>query len=322
LIGRHPDTIVEGIKLVQTVDYHAVALRSRALRDISMRTANLDPHYWDVVSNGIFTWRALEATDATSRRTAGETLGLLSSLKELDGTTLIGGRILSELRFLKAREIEKRHGLLVAAGAIVQHGAISAASSFWDILESEAVVNDKDFTSSIRKPALTAEGTCSLISALANSCHPAQTDLPAHEVLEFFLHLVDLSLVVGDDSIISHASKAACALFTLLDDERQASVVSQWSSSLKNARAKETLGLLAALAAVFPICKLQPNLQSTIIESILSYTKAGTGIEAKVGALKSLSTGIISSKGKWQTQNSCWHALRTQYSLLKLRKLF
>lgn len=39
LVGRHPDSIVAGIALVQAVDYHAVALRSRACLEVAARAA-------------------------------------------------------------------------------------------------------------------------------------------------------------------------------------------------------------------------------------------------------------------------------------------
>ena len=45
LIGRHPDTIVQGIPLVQTVDYQGVSLRSRAMIEVAVDAARLDQLY-------------------------------------------------------------------------------------------------------------------------------------------------------------------------------------------------------------------------------------------------------------------------------------
>ncbi|MBE3050014.1 hypothetical protein IMZ48_47440, partial [Candidatus Bathyarchaeota archaeon] len=45
LVGRHPDTVEKGIWLVQTVDYHSVALRSRAINDVAMKATHLSSRY-------------------------------------------------------------------------------------------------------------------------------------------------------------------------------------------------------------------------------------------------------------------------------------
>ncbi|OIW28427.1 hypothetical protein CONLIGDRAFT_661838 [Coniochaeta ligniaria NRRL 30616] len=71
LIGRHPDCVVEGIRVVQTVDYHAVALRARAIGTV-----------------------ALEATRAV-------------------------GVVMARLRGLAARQVEERHGLVLALAAVL-----------------------------------------------------------------------------------------------------------------------------------------------------------------------------------------------------------
>ena len=45
LIGRNPDTIAEGIQVVQVVDYHAIALRSRAVEEVAIGAASLSDEY-------------------------------------------------------------------------------------------------------------------------------------------------------------------------------------------------------------------------------------------------------------------------------------
>jgi hypothetical protein len=46
LIGRHPNTIKNGIPLVQVVDFHAVGLRQRAMCDVAIKASALDLLYW------------------------------------------------------------------------------------------------------------------------------------------------------------------------------------------------------------------------------------------------------------------------------------
>ncbi|CRK42033.1 hypothetical protein BN1708_016911, partial [Verticillium longisporum] len=57
LIGRHPDTVDKGIWLVLTVDYHAVALRARALHEGALKAAKLSPVYGRALLRGLLDWR-------------------------------------------------------------------------------------------------------------------------------------------------------------------------------------------------------------------------------------------------------------------------
>jgi hypothetical protein len=60
LIGRHPDIVAEGIAVVQVVDYHAVALRSRAILEVAPKAALLSRHYQDALLDALFAWRACQ----------------------------------------------------------------------------------------------------------------------------------------------------------------------------------------------------------------------------------------------------------------------
>lgn len=316
LIGRHPDTVTQGISIVQVVNYHAVALRSRAMKEVAIHAAKLDSHYWDVILHGLLSWRAIDTPDMNSRRYAGEAIGLLSTLRGLDGLDLVVKSIISSLIGRKNREMEKRHGLLLAAAAVLtqieaaeqEYVRFSTSSSpwgFWEIFESRTYMDDKDFTSSILKPALTAEGACTLISALAFSCRHPGGFQPSREILKACLHYVDLSLTHTDETVVSCASNAAAALSSLLDESWRQTIVIQWVSRLlaeSSAMRQSTrglLGYLAALGAVFQSCSSQPKLQESVVEAVLSFYTGGAEIEAKVGALRCLSAGVLPSRGKW-----------------------
>lgn len=316
LIGRHPDTIIEGISLVQVVDYHAVALRSRAMKEVAVRAANLDNHYWNVVLDGLLSWRAVDAPDVNSRRYAGHAFGLLSTMEGLEGLNFAVERIMNELESLKIRDVEKRHGTLLAAAAVVTQAdsseeenmrlrASSSSCRFWEIFKAGTLLDDKDLTSSILRPGLTAEGTGTLISALAFSCSRSRRSPPPRETLQECLHIVELSLTQTDESVIRCISEAAGAISHQLDNNWRHTVVSQWTSRLLIERpdtrqsTRGVLGYLAALGAAFNSCNLQPLLQKNIVEAILSFFGVGIEIEARVGALRCLSAGILPSHGRW-----------------------
>ncbi|UKZ47271.1 hypothetical protein TrVGV298_001488 [Trichoderma virens] len=77
LIGRHPDTVEHGIGVVQSVDYHAVARRSRAVQEVATGATKLSAQYGEAVVDGILSWRGIGDLDTGSRRAAGSAFGTL-----------------------------------------------------------------------------------------------------------------------------------------------------------------------------------------------------------------------------------------------------
>ncbi|KIW01800.1 uncharacterized protein PV09_06656 [Verruconis gallopava] len=135
LIGRHPNTIIEGISLVQVVDYQAVGLRPRAATKIAHGAAQLDKLYEKAFILGLFTWRGLFAASLSNRSDcslflgqfiAGHLLGngidvkLVQNLHDLSQTVNeLFVRIRKELSKLRSRDQEERQGLILAASWIL-----------------------------------------------------------------------------------------------------------------------------------------------------------------------------------------------------------
>ncbi|KAK4694736.1 tubulin-specific chaperone D, partial [Lecanoromycetidae sp. Uapishka_2] len=120
LVGRHPDTIADGIRLVEIVDYHAVASRSRALTEVAVATSKIHKTYWNTVMKGLLDWRGIASPDAQSRRHAAMAIGLLtltSDPKVADMDTVEAIR--NCLRKTAFSDLRKRHGLLLAMAEIV-----------------------------------------------------------------------------------------------------------------------------------------------------------------------------------------------------------
>ncbi|GAP82611.2 putative tubulin-folding cofactor D [Rosellinia necatrix] len=125
LIGRHPDTIETGISVVQTVDYHSVALRSRAIHEVALRATRLSSHYGRALLEATLGWRGIGDMDASARRVAAASFGTLTA--ELARTALgdpLGNLatsielLLSRIQNLQVRQVEERHGLLLSLAAI------------------------------------------------------------------------------------------------------------------------------------------------------------------------------------------------------------
>lgn len=125
LIGRHPDTVEKGIAIVQTVDYHAVALRSRAMQDVALAATKLHSQYGVTILEAVLGWRGLGDANERVRRYAGASYGAITA--ELARMTSSSSEVISEsfdriassIRILQPRQVEERHGLLLAFASVM-----------------------------------------------------------------------------------------------------------------------------------------------------------------------------------------------------------
>ncbi|KAI2620005.1 tubulin folding cofactor D C terminal-domain-containing protein [Hypoxylon sp. NC1633] len=127
LIGRHPDTVEKGIAVVQVADYHAVALRSRAIHEVALQATRLSPHYGHALLEATLGWRGIGDMDAGARRVAAISFGVLTaellnvdSSDPLDRFNSSVELLLSRLRALQVRQVEERHGLLLSLAAVFE----------------------------------------------------------------------------------------------------------------------------------------------------------------------------------------------------------
>ncbi|KFZ06565.1 hypothetical protein V501_07291 [Pseudogymnoascus sp. VKM F-4519 (FW-2642)] len=183
LIGRHPDIVTEGIAVVQVVDYHAVALRSRAILEVAPAAARLGDCYADALMRALFGWRGVGSGDAKSRRTVAGGVGELVKLfggsgKEKPWRRVQGliEQIDRQLGNLKPRAIDERHGLVLvmaaAAGALPSLLDANSAKEWENLLDAvKAILRvvlstlKSAMASTSRRPELGLEATCRLIVA-------------------------------------------------------------------------------------------------------------------------------------------------------------
>lgn len=145
LIGRHPNHVIEGISVVQIVDYQAVGLRKRALIDVAGKAAALDRSYWEALIGGLVQWRGLRSVDVASREAAAESLRCLVSVNTEPGNQqYISELLLAELEHSPPSDIESLHGLLCSLSSLllVYNDTSSPAHSsllhrrYWDGVKS------------------------------------------------------------------------------------------------------------------------------------------------------------------------------------------
>ncbi|RDL35861.1 uncharacterized protein BP5553_06473 [Venustampulla echinocandica] len=128
LVGRHPDMIIQGIQLVQVVDYHAIALRSRAVQQVAVQAAQLSELYFNGILFCLLGWRGVRDNDPSVRRMIAAACGsIVWGNLQLDDLGAIPyeelQRIISylaaRLERLPLREIDEAHGLLLCLSSTI-----------------------------------------------------------------------------------------------------------------------------------------------------------------------------------------------------------
>lgn len=315
LIGRHPNTITEGIPLVQVVDYHAVARRSRAMIDVAKATAALSHHYWSPLVESLLGWRGIGSPDAESRRQAAKAIGELSIHQSCRTISVVLHRLRHKLSSLPRGDVEARHGCLLSISATVDafnaHKATAAASKekseailvarqvtdLWDIFSSAVGPTKDDLTLQISRPELTAEATSCLIRSLSQSVTQGiepTCSQPSSTALDRAHGTLLLCLSRSEDIAIETSSEAVSEFFPLLPSSQQEETIQDWFAHIRATWKLPTgRGQISALGAVFR--QLEPDniFRQFVIETLLRCTDKEELIEKRVAAVKGLTTGVL-----------------------------
>ncbi|KAJ6078960.1 hypothetical protein N7467_008713 [Penicillium canescens] len=316
LIGRHPNTITEGIPLVQVVDYHAVARRSRAMIDVAKATASLDQIYWSPLLDALMGWRGIGSPDAESRRHAAKSIGTLSTQEVYRTMQLVLDRLLRRFSSTSRSDVESRHGCLLSIAATVDaftsHWETSVetrdtqearevscrVANAWEIFGSSSGPTDDDLTFQTSRPELTAEASSCLISSLSRSIITIDLAHPSEKLLNRTLQILSICASRSDDTSIETSSTALSQLFPLLSTAKQEETVRIWFSHLHTSwRMPTGRGQILALGAVFKQLEGQNDLQENIVTELLRYTGKEELIEKRVAAVKCLATSILPYMG-------------------------
>lgn len=350
MIGRHPEEIKSGIDLVQVVDYHGIALRSRAMTEIAISVSQVEPTYWHSILGGLLDWRGVRSGDVECRRNAAHAIGLLAYSR---GPEMVASTISTLRRQLHACEIsqvEARHGLLLALSEIVSRWSdedltdrprVLAATErelveLWHLFSEDGgpkprskgrlvVKNSKQLHS-----ALICEAVCSMVAALANSLTNGRSLHPSSTELDECLEALEMSIRLSDEHVLSASTKAARALFRILDPDAQEKLVLRWARILGGPISGSTensmVGVAAALGAVFQHVQALQS-QNLVLDTLASLLRNEHGISLRCTALKSITSGVLESNGKRSLLVSCgrqadfhsdlWNTISSATCLLK-----
>ncbi|KAF3003602.1 hypothetical protein E8E13_007103 [Curvularia kusanoi] len=313
LIGRHPNTIHEGIPLVQAVDFHAVGLRQRAMCDVALKAGELNPLYWQALFEGLLAWRGTGSLDSESRLFAAKSIGLLSKSQSASAVQQMTARVCDQLKLLRPREVEERQGLVASLAALVEgHGRIEDTSEglnrstelarLWALFKQQLKLEDKAFTSPAMRPEYTAASYCGFIAALARATNllPREdwmSEIPLDEVTR----ILNLCLMRHEETVllaIADAIGQALALIQVIKASLAESLVMEWLTRLESEASYSGLrcsGHAIALGSAYGVSmstSTNPTteLQQRILNTITFRCTPAVAIEARTIALRALKT--------------------------------
>lgn len=320
LVGRHPDTITEGIALIQIVDFHAVGLRQRAITNVTFEATKLSPMYWDALFKGLLDWRGIGAVDEASRVATAHTIGKLSATQSSESVYEMLKTIRNQLKCLATRQVEERHGLMLAVAAILTqeqdrnenacrrgHPATVVSSDdildrsdkdthhlkeFWSVLQGDVTLSEKDFTSPSLRPGLTATAWLKLFRALLKLSSSA-SDIP---MPMSFMPKFNFCIGRGEESVLAAIPDAVIVFAAAVSPKDRDQLVRSWLSYLiagsKMGHARSA-GRVLALGAALGLWGDQLAEWLQMLETLTMRCTTEASIEERVDALKSLKLVVL-----------------------------
>lgn len=308
LIGRHPDTIMHGIAVVQVVDYHAVARRSRAMAEVSLQAANLDAVYLNSLLMALLGWRGVRSADADSRRWAAEAIYKLTNLISLSDATLHCTKFETQARKLKALNAGSnagtRHGILLGLSAVLEQIWDSRPEGFKNDASLSTILNsvltDLDLLTGIitgrvtRDLELVFEAISVLVAVLAKFFSNISTNNDASKLIPMLERCLTSS---EKDQVVQESTKAFVTVFSKLDRSAQVQLLERWLQTGQSTPAEyKSRGRIEAVGAIFWIL---PTEGASVMRPVaLEYIERFVGhgqwpIETKINAMHSLKNMIL-----------------------------
>lgn len=301
LIGRHPDTIVEGIPVVQIVDYQAVARRSRAITEVAVAAAALDLVYHHALLKALLDWRGARAADADSRRWAAAAMQKLCAFSSAAQKVELLQRILSELEALRPRNLGTtsgaRHGLLLSLAAIVRSHAEVFSATTDVILSTVQRIGIITLSGSLESRTssdleVVMEGLGNFIQATSTlmSQSPRTSEGQSRDWIDGVLTPLNRCILATEkESVIEPCGEAVCASFELMNEHGKTILIESWLESSKQKTSERLCrGRLMTLASLRPQLSFSRKLQMDVEIFLQKAVTDDHSIEIKTNAMRSL----------------------------------
>lgn len=314
LIGRHPNMIVEGIKVVQIVDYNAVALRRRSVITVAGEVARLAEGYWKAIADGIIEgWRGVGSSDLDGRKLSGQGLGeIMVILPPTDNEEARNGRarkvvnsLIHRIRTEGKSDVEIWHGGAWALSEVLNRFSTlpTTSLSLFTSAETSLLLSNvfeklggKEFLNPILRPELTSESASRLVSALSSSSslRVQQGEIPI-KTLRLWTAIIEASLDRNDDLVLEQAVPATKSLFHILSAENRQRIIESWCRRASSGRKR---GYVLALGEVLGfVYNTDAALKTTIIKTLISAADRLGEVELRVAGVRALGSGVITREG-------------------------
>ena len=336
MIGRHPNTINcgEGLKLIQIVDYHAVATRSKSMVEVAVGAASIDGDYLRAILAGFTSWRCLRFEEygprkdaaATIRREAACATAKLAFLNDMSNVAQTVTEVLQELKDTPSTKSADRHGLFHALAEIVIQlqsqdpsalydktilGTDGVVAKLWNMLVAEIIDSHSEQTPStmdfdVQESCAALLFALATLSVMGKSKDPIQQSCPDAASLRGLAHWLGGTLnLQGKWSRPATGADAARAFLKLLGPNNAEEVLDRWIHDLDKLQGRKRLGYLAALGASFSILPpsdgVDESPRDAIIQILLKEMDVDNQIELRVHALIWLRKGVVDSEGNYST---------------------
>lgn len=314
LIGRHPNMIIEGIKVVQVVDYNAVALRRRSVITVASEVAKLAEGYWKAIAEGIVEgWRGVGSSDLDGRKLSGQGLGevVVLSLPDDNEETKNGrarkvvNSLVHRIRTEGKSDIEVWHGGTWALSEVLNglSALPSTPSPLFTSTEISLLLSNvfeklggKEFINPILRPELTSESASRLVSALSSS-YPLlvqQGEIPV-ATLRLWTAIIEASLDRNDDIVLEQAVPATKSLFYVLSVTNRHKIIEAWCRYASHGKKR---GYVLALGEVLGfVYETDEALKTTVIKTLIAAAEKLGEVELRVAGIRALGAGVISREG-------------------------
>lgn len=312
LIGRHPDKIHEGISVVQRVDYHAVARRSRAMTEVSVAVSQLGTEYHASLLFSMLGWRGCRAVDSESRRQAASTIGVLFRQARPETQDAFARELRSQILYLKASNVginaATRHGLLCSLAAILQSLGTGQGGERAYLAVLSPLLDALDQTTGTLHGRVTGdltnvlEATAKLIAAASRNPSGLESSAKWSSFSSTVLPILDRCTTASEDDLLSAtAGQANLDIFTTLDISSKVALIESWlpAECPQQKTVYTCKGRITSLASVYPALGADIPLgpfSEKITAFLASIVASSLAIEIKINAVEGIATILRSSR--------------------------
>ncbi|KAF8448134.1 armadillo-type protein [Terfezia claveryi] len=311
LVGRHPNVVEEGIKVVQTVDYGAVSVRRRAVAEVARDAAGLAVGYWfGLARYGIVEgWRGVGSGEVDGRRIAASGLGALvivrlpneNNAQHLDRGRRLLGWLLSRASKEARKDVEVRHGVYFAIAQVLEgldsllltttpgtNEAILTPLQQSILLDIFHPLQGRDFIHPPLRPELTAESSCRLVAALCKLLTPP-LPISSHRLN---LAIVEATLEFrGEDAVLEQVIPASRELFQTLDALSGEKVVQGWCRRITSEAL--TAADMPVTAAGVTAAGGSAGLMREGINVLVAAATRKNNVEMRVAGIRGIMRGVM-----------------------------